>query len=769
MKTRRPKQTLSSTPFPALLILLFLFASGSVSAGSIITDEIDINGDGTLNILVLGTNSSFNGGEAFSPDRITDELQSILSADESSTLDINVVAEDIHLSKVVTVGLGGAGNQYNWNHHSHSLTQYYYWPEGLADRMANLRGEGGTDWDYVVIGADPNIVSMVPGYYALGVNKIAAKVTEGDAVPLLLMLWSTDESDGASIEHFEEFTYRTADGTSVPLATVPAGLAWDALPEGKKDVASFHPTPNGAYVAAAAIYAHIYEQSAAASDYTYDDEIADIASTTVNDAPSEAHYSGLPTFISPYKSCDIEDDIINYNHTGTSSENGIKAGMQWVFNQAPHTLQNGGTPPIDLNYGRANSNFEPNKRYRINPEQFDFSFGFPMQDHGNNGDESMLYGLDRRQSGTMNDTDLGTARFMVEQDEIPYARAIPVRTLFAQMKEVSPSISAYRDSWHMHRDLDKAIGAYMYTLLTGNCALGDEPADQDSDSWRTWMAHKIGFETAWTLMYMEGDVPDCSLFVDEDGDGFFAFDDCDDTNSNINPDIVEEPYNGIDDDCDPATLDDDLDQDGFIAAEDCDDTNANINADQEEVPYNGLDDDCDPSTLDDDLDQDGFVLADDCDDTNASVNPDQEEEPYNGLDDDCDPSTLDDDLDQDGYPLAEDCDDTNAMINYDAEEIPNNGIDEDCDGTDLITSTYELANSTLDIYPNPAVDIINIEVSGNLNYSVSLYDLQGQLLANDMNATTISVASLPNGVYLLEIRNLESPGRIVERIVKGAN
>ena len=29
----------------------------------------------------------------------------------------------------------------------------------------------------------------------------------------------------------------------------------------------------------------------------------------------------------------------------------------------------------------------------------------------------------------------------------------------------------------------------------------------------------------------------------------------------------------------------------------------------EELPYNGLDDDCDPATLDDDLDQDGFLLS----------------------------------------------------------------------------------------------------------------------------------------------------------------
>ncbi|MEM6770279.1 MAG: T9SS type A sorting domain-containing protein, partial [Bacteroidota bacterium] len=123
---------------------------------------------------------------------------------------------------------------------------------------------------------------------------------------------------------------------------------------------------------------------------------------------------------------------------------------------------------------------------------------------------SMLYGIDRRSSGTVNDTDVGVARYMVNESELPYARAIPIRTLFAQMREAIPGQSAYRDSWHMHRDLDKAIGGYMYTLLTGDCAVGEEPADPNSSAWRTWMSHKIGYETAWTMMTFSG-IPPCGL------------------------------------------------------------------------------------------------------------------------------------------------------------------------------------------------------------------------------------------------------------------
>lgn len=87
--------------------------------------------------------------------------------------------------------------------------------------------------------------------------------------------------------------------------------------------------------------------------------------------------------------------------------------------------------------------------------------------------------------------------------------------------------------------------------------------------------------------------------VDMDGDGYFDNDnscsetDCDDTDATVNPGATEVTYDGIDNDCDPETLDDDLDRDGFNIDEDCDDTNAAINPAMEEVCDNGIDDNCD--------------------------------------------------------------------------------------------------------------------------------------------------------------------------------
>jgi hypothetical protein len=463
----------------------------------------DYNGDGTLTILVLGTNESMDGRTAFSPDPIAAELEALFTADGAAPPDVQVLAEDIHMTRDVTIGLGGGGDEYTYTHHSHSLAQYYYWPDGLDARMDHLSGSGDTAWDHVVIGADPYIVANMPGYHALGANKVAAKVAEGGAQPLLLMMWPQDDDLDSSIEHFEAATYRTGDGASVSLPTVPAGLAWASLSDEDRDESSDHPSPNGAKLAAAAIYSQITGQNAAGDDPA----LSDAAHAAVTAAQDASHYEGEHSFSSPFNACGVTDEVVTYNHTGSSSENGILAGLNWVFDQATQSLENGSAPPITFNYGRANTNFEPDKRYNVAPGTFEFSFGFAMQDHGNHGDESMLYGLDTRDSGVVNDTDLGVARYMIDQSELPHTRAIPIRTLFAQMKEVTPEQSAYRDNWHMHRDLDKAVGGYMHTLLTGDCSLGEEPEDAGSEAWRTWAAHRIGCDTAWTLMRLEGDSP----------------------------------------------------------------------------------------------------------------------------------------------------------------------------------------------------------------------------------------------------------------------
>ena len=165
-----------------------------------------------------------------------------------------------------------------------------------------------------------------------------------------------------------------------------------------------------------------------------------------------------------------------------------------------------------------------------------------------------------------------------------------------------------------------------------------------------------------------------------------------------------------------------------------------------------------------DNDNDGFLSEYDCNDSIASVNPNAIEIPYNGLDDDCDESTLDDDLDGDGFVLAEDCDDTNNEINPNAVEIPNNNIDEDCDGMDLITAVQNLSNSSVNIFPNPSSEFITIEFTDQLNFEATIYDLNGRIIKTAIHNNHIGVSDLSGGTFLLEIKDLNSGQRIIERI-----
>lgn len=90
----------------------------------------DINDDGKLNILVIGTSQSINNRSgAFASDKIASELESILSQDDAIDLEISVVSEDIYKNKTVTFSLGQGGTELNWTFYSHSLVQYYYWPD----------------------------------------------------------------------------------------------------------------------------------------------------------------------------------------------------------------------------------------------------------------------------------------------------------------------------------------------------------------------------------------------------------------------------------------------------------------------------------------------------------------------------------------------------------------------------------------------------------------------------------------------------------------
>lgn len=158
--------------------------------------------------------------------------------------------------------------------------------------------------------------------------------------------------------------------------------------------------------------------------------------------------------------------------------------------------------------------------------------------------------------------------------------------------------------------------------------------------------------------------------------------DCDDGNPDIHPGAAETPCDGVDNDCDAASLDGpDADADGVSACTDCDDANAAVSPGTPEVDCNTLDDDCNPATPDsEDVDVDGFSACTDCDDLNPYVNPGHAEVDCNAVDDDCNAATPDTaDVDTDGELSCTDCDDLDGTRSYTFTEVCDNGIDDDCD------------------------------------------------------------------------------------------
>ena len=216
------------------------------------------------------------------------------------------------------------------------------------------------------------------------------------------------------------------------------------------------------------------------------------------------------------------------------------------------------------------------------------------------------------------------------------------------------------------------------------------------------------------------DTGDTDPNTDYDGDGYTdAEGDCQDGDPTVNPGVPEVPYDGIDNDCDPATLDDDLDQDGFGIDEDCDDDFASINPYASDFVGDNIDQNCDGV---DGVDFDGDTYAsiisggDDCDDTDPTTHPGAEEIWYDGVDQQCDGVVDDDDQDGDGFDLVDDCDDTDAEVNPLAVEDNTNGIDDNCSGTadDFgLTLTPDSAGLTLEVsdyMPNTADFVVLIMV-----------------------------------------------------------
>ena len=485
-----------------------------------------------VNVLIIGSSHSYSEGrehgaiheKPFSPVGVGSELQNILSSDVSISGNVNVVVEDIYTNKTKDTRVGsGSNNVRSMNFHRYSLAQYYVWPEGRNARLANLRGEGGINWDYVVLMADPYLLANMPGVFAEGVQLLSKEIAKGGAETILFAQWPENTSS-FSVSDFNEVVYRI--GNSAGLRVVPAGKSWGSLSH--KDANVSHPTPKGAYLSAASIYSELFNKSASASSYVFinstsTNEIAEHVFNTVKNNKGVSQYSGIYKGINPFQILNHTARHVDFCETGSSTENGIKPRLQGAISRLRMSNKPLGRSyakskgPIDLNYGRGNDWYEDNKDYEVNTSYYKNTIGFPMQDnHGAKqwAPTTMLYGIDKRfYNGVYyNDgTDLGIAYNMIRpgtrEKGLPLnVRSVPVRLMWSRIYDADPSLKVVPDNNHMNGILLDAIGTYMATILTGRCSVNDEP-DRSSSTWNKWYARKVAYETAWRMSHLTTRTP----------------------------------------------------------------------------------------------------------------------------------------------------------------------------------------------------------------------------------------------------------------------
>ena len=71
--------------------------------------------------------------------------------------------------------------------------------------------------------------------------------------------------------------------------------------------------------------------------------------------------------------------------------------------------------------------------------------------------------------------------------------------------------------------------------------------------------------------------------------------------------------------------------------------------------------------------------------------------------------------------------------------------------------------TTVNIYPNPANDVLFIQTANQLRYNGTVSGLDGKIILNFTNSNSLDISSLANGIYFLTI-NSESSRQVIRFI-----
>lgn len=100
-------------------------------------------------------------------------------------------------------------------------------------------------------------------------------------------------------------------------------------------------------------------------------------------------------------------------------------------------------------------------------------------------------------------------------------------------------------------------------------------------------------------------------------------------------------------------------------------------------------------------------------------------------------------------------------LTWEKDDMANYSID--CEST-LAVADFSLKNS-IRIYPNPASTVITIDVNNDIDIKdIKMYNIEGRLINTFNDSNQINMASLKNGLYLLEI--ISNKGKLIKRVIK---
>jgi Bacterial Ig domain len=445
-----------------------------------------------LNVLIVGTSkdatdysSTYGNSKAFDITKVRTELEKILTGAGMGTVQVSL--HDFKANYYPGIfGSGGGGNQL--------ISEFYnkniIYPPISSDFWKELRGENGTDWDYVILMDEPNTIENFPGFYTLGVSEVGKEVAKGGAETVLLMTWPGNGST-STVNHYKEVVYRT--GRSLGYKVVPAGLAWEA--QGSV-YGTTHPTNDGAYIAASAIYSRVWgvegglDQSAAASTYTYNDTLANAVHQTVKDNKGKVQYTGA--FVHPsnvFKQINDRRREWKGNGANSSTENGLKTKLMVSGREAGMDIVDlGATGPDGVFVARDADSFD-------NSSSLSSKFIHP-------GTPPNSYTTDSFINIISQDVGSNVRTSSGKLGSCPTYRHLPQPALVAQADKELPD-APFIEGQHGGRIWGSTAAAYWHTLNSGRCAMIPWSVNQEIEE----VCYRVGYETAWRMSTLQGRAP----------------------------------------------------------------------------------------------------------------------------------------------------------------------------------------------------------------------------------------------------------------------